>query len=80
MVNEDGDECWAMSSEKYCTAAVSNVEAVLKKKGLHLPSKCTSPLSSGYRPEMDVTVELKDDGVHHSRVNTLQEAPFHCVP
>ena len=50
MINEDGDECWAMSSEKYCTAAVSNVEEVLKKKGLRLPSKCTSPLSSGYRP------------------------------
>ena len=22
MVNEDGDECWVMSSEKYCNAAV----------------------------------------------------------
>ena len=63
MVNEDGNECWDMSLEKYCAAAVSNVEAVLKKKGLCLPSKCTSPLSSGYRPEMDVTAELKEDGV-----------------
>ena len=63
MINEEGDDCWAMSSEKYCTAVVANVEEILKKKGLRLPSKCTTPTGSGYRPEMDVTAELKADGV-----------------
>ena len=63
MENQDGDLCWAMSSEKYCTATVDNVKSILHKKGIRLPSKCVTPLSSGYRPEMDVTAELKADGV-----------------
>ena len=63
MDNEEGDECWAMSSEAYCTATVANVEDVLQQKGLRLPPKCVTPLSSGYSPEMDATAELKADGV-----------------
>ena len=38
ILNEDGDECWSMSSEKCRTATVTNIEEVLKKKGLKLPS------------------------------------------
>ena len=63
MDNEDGDECWAMSSDKYCAAFVTNVEESLEKKGLRLPSKCVTPLSSGYKPELDTTGELKADGL-----------------
>ena len=63
MTNQDGDECWAMLSENYCTAAVANVKEILEQKGLRLPSKCKTPMSSGYRPEMDVTAELKADGL-----------------
>ena len=48
--NEDGIKCWSMSSEKYCEAAVKNVEDELDKHGLKLPAKCTTPLSNGYRP------------------------------
>ena len=54
-----------MSSDKYCAAAVASVADVLKKKGLGLPSKCVTPLSNGYRPEIDVTPELKADGVQY---------------
>ena len=50
-----------MSSDKYCTAAVTNVEYVLVNRGLRLPPKCVTPLSCGYRPEMDVTGDLKAD-------------------
>ena len=25
MLNEDGDECWNMSSEKYCMATIANI-------------------------------------------------------
>ena len=50
MTNVNGQECWAVSSEKYCTAAVTNVEPVLKKRGLRWPQKCFTPLSCGYRP------------------------------
>ena len=63
MENEFGDRCWAMSSDKYCAALVNNVEETLAKKGLRLPSKCITPISHGYRPEMDATGELKPDGV-----------------
>jgi hypothetical protein len=63
MDNEQGHECWAMSSDKYCAAMVKNVEDVLQKKGLRLPSKCTTPLQSGYKPELDCTGELKAEGL-----------------
>ena len=65
MHNETNKECWAMSSDKYCAAAVTNVTEVLNKKGLRLPSKCFTPLSNGYRPEVDVTAELKADGIQY---------------
>ena len=58
MNNESGHACWAMSSDKYCAAAVANVTEVLEKKGLRLPSKCLTPLSNGYRPEMDTSPEM----------------------
>ena len=63
MDNVDGDQCWAMSSDQYCAALVTNVEDELMKKGLKLPSKCVTPTSNGYRPEMDCTPELKAAGV-----------------
>ena len=62
MDNEQGDLCWAMSSEKYCIAMVKNVEETMAKKGLRLPSKCVTPLKHGYKPELDCTGELKADG------------------
>ena len=65
MTNINKDECWAMSSDPYCQAAVKNLETTLAKKNLRLPSKCLTPLSNGYRPEMDVTQELKADGVQY---------------
>ena len=52
-----------MSLEIYCAALVNNVEETLAKKGLRLPSKCLTPISHEYRPEMDATGELKSDGV-----------------
>jgi len=61
--NMDGDLCWAMSSDTYCAALVTNVEESLQKKGLRLPSKCLTPTSHGYKPEDDCTNELKDDGI-----------------
>ena len=63
MDNVHGDSCWAMSLDKYCNALVKNVESILERKGLRLPSKCVLSLSNGYKPEMDCTAELKADGV-----------------
>jgi hypothetical protein len=45
---------WAMFSEKYVKQAVREVETELHRIG----SKAVTPLTSGYRPEMDVTPEL----------------------
>ena len=63
MDNEQGIECWAMSSDKYCADMVKNIEDSLKKKGLRLPTKCDIPIRHGYKPEMGCTGELKADGL-----------------
>ena len=52
-----------MSSDKYCSAIVKNVEHTLQKKGLRLQSKCSAPLSHGYKSELDCTSKLKADGL-----------------
>ena len=49
---------WAMSSEKYVKQAVSDVELELDKVDLCLPTKVSTPLSQGYRPELDQSREL----------------------
>jgi hypothetical protein len=60
----DGRECWNMASEQYALKAASTVNVVeaLDKSGQRLPSKATTPMPSGYRPEMDATVEFKSVG------------------
>ena len=63
MDNADGDPCWAMLSDTYCAALVHNVEDESQKRGLRLPSKCSSQVSHGYKPEMDYTAELKAAGI-----------------
>ena len=63
--NESNLECWAMSSDQYCAAAVANVTESLNKKGLRLPSICVTSLANGYRLEVDVTPELRPDGLQY---------------
>ena len=59
----DGFEGWTMSSEKYVKAAIENIEQTLAKTSQCLPIKCQTPLSSGYRPELDTSPELKTEGL-----------------
>ena len=61
----DGVQCWTMSAEKYVSESVKTVEESLAKKGLRLPTKCYTPLSTDYHPELETTPELKADGVQH---------------
>ena len=61
--NDHKDECWEMSSDKYCTAVVNNFHTTLDKKGLKFTSKCVTPLKHGYRLELDFTGEIISDGV-----------------
>ena len=59
----DNGEFWTMSGEKYVKTAVSNLEDVLTSRGHRLPTKCYTPLSNNYKPELDTSQELKADGV-----------------
>ena len=59
----DGFEGWTMSSEKYVKSAIENIEQTLAETSQRLPTKCRTPLSSGYRTELDTSPELKADGL-----------------
>jgi hypothetical protein len=61
----DGQECWNMTSEQYVKAAIVNVEAALDRSGQRLPSRATTPMQSGYRPELDATAELNLSGMRY---------------
>ena len=63
MTTADGRVCWTMSSDQYFKAAVANVEEKLEKANKRLPTKCGAPLTSGYKPELDTSAELKADGL-----------------
>ena len=61
--NGEGSECWAMSSNEYKKAAAAEVVEDLDKQGLKLKGKTHRPYDSNYKPELDVTEELDDEGV-----------------
>jgi hypothetical protein len=49
---------WAMSSEIYVKQAVTDVETELEKVDKCLPTRVSTPVSQGYRPELDQSAEL----------------------
>jgi hypothetical protein len=57
-VTEDGHECWAMSSDLYVKRAIEDVERELGQADRALKSKASTPLTGGYRAELDVSDEL----------------------
>jgi hypothetical protein len=60
---------WAMSSTNYTWKAVEEVERELRETGLKQPTKVTTPLSSGYRPEINMTAKL--DAEQHNYYQRL---------
>ena len=54
----NGMQAWSFSSSQYVQSAVKNVEDFLETQGEKLPVRATTPLSSNYRPELEVTDEL----------------------
>ena len=63
---ENNISCWSFSSSQYTQAAVKNVQSYLKERNMTLPKKVTSPFRGGYRPEVDLTPELKPaDAAHY---------------
>ena len=57
----EGVDCWNMSSSKYVNAAVQNVQEKLKERNMVFPTRCYTPLTTGYRPEDDISPELDAD-------------------
>jgi hypothetical protein len=58
--------CWTMSSEQYIKVAITkNVETKFDKDGQRLPSRYLTPMKLGYRPKVDVSGELKLDGIRY---------------
>lgn len=53
---------------------MANVERYLLEKKINLPTKVDSPMTPGYRPEIDVTPELlpKEAGHFQSLIGILQ--------
>ncbi|MGH3056456.1 MAG: Ty1/Copia family ribonuclease HI, partial [Gaiellaceae bacterium] len=56
---------WGMSSEEYVSDAIKNVEIELQKVDRKLPTKVSTPMVSGYCPELDVSPLLDDDKANY---------------
>ncbi len=71
---ENGVSAWSFSSTQYVQAAVKNVEEYLSSKGEKLVAKAPTPLSNGYRPEIDMSPELEsaDASYYHSLIGVLR--------
>ena len=60
---ENGVNAWVFRSSQYVQTAVKNVEAYLDSqdnKCWKMPSKADTPLTTTYRPELDVSRELNE--------------------
>jgi hypothetical protein len=55
--------CWTMTSNDYVNTAAKNLVERLEKQGMRLPTRCSTPLASGSRPEIDTSLELNAEGV-----------------
>jgi hypothetical protein len=53
-------DCWSLSPDVYVKRAVAESERTLGEIDQKLKTKVTTPLSTGYRPELDATPELDD--------------------
>jgi hypothetical protein len=61
----NGVSAWAMSSSQYIQEAVKSIETYLDEHGLSLPAKATTPLTSNYRPELDVSPKLDPERANY---------------
>jgi hypothetical protein len=66
---DNGVKACAFNSSQYVRTAVQNVEDLIAKdenKRWKHPNKAETPLCTSYRPELDVTPELRCDWCHVS--------------
>ena len=54
----NGKKAWGQSSSHYVREAVKNLEEWMSSNGYHFSKKAETPMSSSYRPELDITAEL----------------------
>ena len=54
----EGTTLWTMTSLEYLKAAIKEIEAGLKDRGLQLPKKAATAMHKSYKPELDSTPEL----------------------
>ena len=59
VVLENGLTAWSLSSSQYLQTAVKNVKESLAKHDEKFPACANTPLSSKYRPEINVSGELQ---------------------
>jgi hypothetical protein len=71
---ENGVKAWAFSSSQYVQEAVRNIERYLDLQGGKLPVRAETPMQTSYRPELDVTPELKviDAAYYQSVIGILR--------
>jgi len=60
----DGTPCWSLSADEYVANAIKNLETMLQAEGVKLRTKAYRPMSSNYRPEVDVSAELNASMTH----------------
>lgn len=65
VVLDNGVGAWAFGSSQYVQAAVKNLENQLKERGEQLPRRAKAPLTTDYRPEVDVSPELSPTDAAH---------------
>jgi hypothetical protein len=51
----NGVKAWGQSSSHYVHEVVKNLEEWMKDKSYRLPKRASTPMTPGYRPELDVT-------------------------
>jgi len=56
---------WCMSATEYVKCAIEEVERELALENAYLPKRVETPMSSGYRPELDFSLELDSSKVNY---------------
>jgi len=74
---ENGVSAWSFSSSQYVRSAVENVETYLSReenKHWKMPAKADTPLTTTYRPELDISPELGavDGAYYQSLIGILR--------
>jgi hypothetical protein len=58
-------QVWCMSASEYVKRAIEEIERELAMEDAYLPKRTETPLSSGYRPELDFSLELEGSKVNY---------------